>query len=153
MQLAIPRFCAKVSVQSNYSLCSDETILWHQECLTVCRGVRAVFQYKSTIHKGGVMNQVKALVVAVAVCGLLAGGLSSVAVAGENGHVKEVIKHVKESIAHEKEAITHMEEAVKGSDNAHAKEALEHAKESMKHAEESLAHAEQATHKAKGKAK
>ena len=86
------------------------------------------------------MSRVKAVVVAVAVCGLLAGGLSSAAFAGENGHVKETIKHAKEGIAHEK-------------DNAHAKEALEHAKESLKHAEESLAHAEQASHKAKGKAK
>jgi hypothetical protein len=104
-------------------------------------------------HKGGVMSRVKAVVVAVAVCGLLAGGLSSAAFAGENGHVKETIKHAKEGIAHEKESITHLEEAIKGSDNAHAKEALEHAKESLKHAEESLAHAEQASHKAKGKAK
>jgi hypothetical protein len=80
------------------------------------------------------MNQVKAIVVAVAVCGLISGGLMSPAFAGGDGHVKEVIKHAKEGIAHEKEA-------------------LEHAKESMTHAEESLAHAEQATHKAKGKAK
>ena len=92
------------------------------------------------------MNQVKALVVAVAVCGLTSGGLLSPAFAGGDGHVKEVIKHAKEGITHEKEAITHLEEAVKGSDNAHAKEA-------MKHAEESLAHAEQAAQKPKGKGK
>ena len=113
----------------------------------------ALFRLRVHHHKGGVMNQVKVLVVAVAVCGLISGGLMSPAFAGGDGHVKEVIKHAKEGIAHEKEAITHLEEAVKGSDNAHAKEALEHAKESMKHAEESLAHAEQAAQKPKGKGK
>ena len=107
----------------------------------------------SPSHRGEVMNRVKAVVMAVAVCGLIAGGMTSPAFAGENGHVKEVIKHAKEGIAHEKEAVTHLEEAIKGSDNAHAKEALEHAKESMKHAEESLAHAEQAAQKSKGKKK
>ena len=66
------------------------------------------------------MNRMKVAVVAVSVWGLLAGGFASSALAGEGGHVKEVIKH--------------------------AKEALEHAKESMKHAEESLAHAEEAQH-------
>lgn len=92
------------------------------------------------------MNRVKVAVVAVAVWGLLAGGIAGPALAAEGGHVKEVIKHAKEGIAHEKEAIKHLEEAIQGSDNAHAKEALEHAKESMKHAEESLAHAEEANH-------
>jgi hypothetical protein len=104
-------------------------------------------------NKGGVMSRVKALVVAVAVCGLIAGGVTSPAFAGGNEHVKETIKHAKEGIEHQKETIKHLEEAVKGSDNAHAKEALEHAKESLKHAEESLAHAEQAAQKPKGKAK
>ena len=104
-------------------------------------------------HKGGIMNRVKAAVVAFAVCGLIAGGLTSPVFAGENGHVKEVIKHAKEGIAHEKEAITHLEEAIKASTDDHAKEALEHAKESLKHAEESLAHAEQAAQKPKGKKK
>ena len=70
------------------------------------------------------MILVKAVVVAVAVCGLLAGGVTSAAFAGENGHVQETIKHAKEGIAHEKEAIKHLEEAVKGSTDAHAKEAL-----------------------------
>lgn len=58
------------------------------------------------------MNQVKALVVAAAVCGLLAGGITISAFAAED-HVKETIKHAKEGIAHEKEAITHLEEAIK----------------------------------------
>jgi hypothetical protein len=102
-------------------------------------------------HKGGVMSNMKAIVVAVAVCGFLAGGLTSPVFAGGDGHVKETIKHAKEGIAHEKEAITHLEEAIKGSTDAHAKEALEHAKESLKHAEESLAHAEQAAQAPKGK--
>ncbi len=42
------------------------------------------------------MNHVKPLVVAVAVCGLISGGLMSPAFAGGDGHVKEVIKHAKE---------------------------------------------------------
>jgi hypothetical protein len=112
-----------------------------------------LFRLRVHHHKGGFMSRVKAIVVAVAVCGLIAGGVTSSAFAGENAHVKETIKHAKEGIAHEKEAVTHLEEAIKGSDNPHAKEALEHAKESLKHAEESLAHAEQAEHKPKGKAK
>jgi hypothetical protein len=107
----------------------------------------------SPSHTGGVMSRVKAVVMAVAVCGLIAGGVTSPVFAGENPHVTETIKHAKEGIAHEKEAITHLEEAIKGSDNAHAKEALEHAKESLKHAEESLTHAEQASHKPKDKKK
>ena len=64
-------------------------------------------------HRGGVKRHIKALVVAVAVCGLIAGGLTGPVFAGENGHVKETIKHAKEGIAHEKEAITHLEEAIK----------------------------------------
>jgi hypothetical protein len=112
-----------------------------------------LFRLRVHHHKGGIMSRIKAAVVAVAVCGLIAGGVSSAAFAGENGHVTETIKHAKEGIAHEKEAITHLEEAIKGSDNAHAKEALEHAKESLKHAEESLGHAEQAAQKSKGKKK
>jgi hypothetical protein len=104
-------------------------------------------------HKGGIMNRMKAAVMAVAICGLVAGGATSAVFAGENAHVAETIKHAKEGIAHEKEAITHLEEAIKGSTDAHAKEALEHAKESLKHAEESLAHAEQAAQKPKGKKK
>jgi hypothetical protein len=107
----------------------------------------------SSSHRGGVMSRMKAAVVAIAVCGLLAGGATSAVFAGENAHVAETIKHAKEGIAHEKEAITHLEEAIKGSTDAHAKEALEHAKESLKHAEESLAHAEQAAQKSKGKKK
>jgi hypothetical protein len=97
-------------------------------------------------YEEGNMNRMKVAVVAVSLWGLLAGGLAGSALAGESGHVKEVIKHAKEGIAHEKEAIKHLEEAIQGSDNAHAKEALEHAKESMKHAEEALAHAEEAHH-------
>jgi hypothetical protein len=112
-----------------------------------------LFRLRVHPYKGEVMSRVKAVVVAVAVCGLIAGGLTSPAFAGENAHVNETIKHAKEGIAHEKEAITHLEEAIKGSENAHAKEALEHAKESLKHAEESLTHAEQAAQKPKGKKK
>ncbi len=97
-------------------------------------------------YEEGIMNMVKVTVVTVAVWGVLAGGIVGSVLAGEGGHVKEVIKHAKEGIGHEKEAIKHLEEAIQGSDNAHAKEALEHAKESMKHAEESLAHAEEANH-------
>ncbi|TKB63938.1 MAG: hypothetical protein E8D48_03215, partial [Nitrospira sp.] len=78
------------------------------------------------------MTQLKAGVVAIAVCSLLAGGVTSVAFAKGDGHVQETIKHAKEGIAHEKEAIKHLEEAIQGSENPHAKEALEHAKESMK---------------------
>ena len=46
---------------------------------------------------------VKALVVAVAVCGLIAGGVTSPAFAGGDAHVKETIKHAKEGIEHQKE--------------------------------------------------
>jgi hypothetical protein len=112
-----------------------------------------LFRLRVHHHKGGVMSRAKALVVAVAVCGLIAGGVTSPAFAGGNEHVKETIKHAKEGIAHEKESIQHLEEALKGNADPHAKEALEHAKESLKHAEESLAHAEQAAQKPKGKAK
>lgn len=59
------------------------------------------------------MSRMKAAVVAIAVCGLLAGGATSAVFAGENAHVAETIKHAKEGIAHEKEAITHLEEAIK----------------------------------------
>lgn len=52
------------------------------------------------------MSRIKAGMVAVAVCGLLGGGITHSAFAGGDGHVKEVIKHAKEGIAHEKEAIT-----------------------------------------------
>lgn len=44
------------------------------------------------------MNRMKAAVVTVSVCGLLAGGFASSALAGEGGHVKEVIKHAKEEL-------------------------------------------------------
>jgi len=81
------------------------------------------------------MNWIKTAVVVGAVCGLLAGGVTSSAFAAEDGHVKEVIKHAKEGITHEKEAIKHLEEAIKDSDNAHAKEFLKHAEESLVHAE------------------
>ena len=57
------------------------------------------------------MSQLKAIVVAVAVCGLLAGGLSSAAFAGENAHVKETIKHAKESLKHAEESLAHAEQA------------------------------------------
>jgi hypothetical protein len=116
-------------------------------CGMLLSGLRVYFYY------GGFMNVVKSVAVAVAMCGLIAGGVTIPAFAGDNAHVKETIKHAKEGIEHEKEAIKHLEEAIKGSDNAHAKEALEHAKESMKHAEESLTHAEQSAQKPKGKAK
>jgi hypothetical protein len=102
-------------------------------------------------QKEGFMSRLKAVLVAVAVCGLLTGGVANSVFAGESGHVKEVIKHAKEGIAHEKEAIKHLEEAIQGSDNAHAREALEHAKESLKHAEEALGHAEEAQSPAKKK--
>jgi hypothetical protein len=104
-------------------------------------------------YRGGVMSQAKVLLVAVAVCGLLAGGVAGTSFAGDDEHVKETIKHAKEGIQHEKEAIKHLEEATKGSADPHAKEALEHAKEAVKHAEESLLHAEQASGKSKGKGK
>lgn len=95
------------------------------------------------------MSWINTVLVAGAVCGVLAAGVTSSAFATEAGHVKEVIKHAKEGIAHEQEAIKHLEEAIKGSENVHAKEALEHAKASLKHAEESLAHAEEAHQPAK----
>jgi enoyl-CoA hydratase/carnithine racemase len=92
--------------------------------------------------RGGVMSWIKTIMVTSAVCGVLAGGVTSSALAAENGHIQEVIKHAKEGITHEKEVIKHLEEASKSTENAHAKEALEYAKASLKHAEESLVHTE-----------
>jgi hypothetical protein len=100
--------------------------------------------FDRVLLKGGVIIWIKTVMVVGTVCGVLAAGATSSALAAEAGHVKEVIKHAKEGIAHEQEAIKHLEEAIKGSENAHAKDALEHAKASLKHAEESLAHAEEA---------
>lgn len=111
-----------------------------------CQGEPSTF-----IEEEGHMIRMKTILGVVAVCGVLAGGLTNVVCADQGGHVKEVIKHAKEGVAHEKETIKHLEEAVQGGDNAHAKEALEHAKESLKHAEEALAHAEEAHPTAKKK--
>ena len=97
------------------------------------------------------MNWLKTVMGTGAVCGVLAGEVTGLTFAAEDGHVKEVIKHAKEGIAHEKETIQHLEEAIKGSENVHAKEAPEHAKASLRHAEELLAHAEEAHQPAKKK--
>ena len=57
------------------------------------------------------MNRLKVAVVAVAVCGLIAGGVTSSAFAGENAHVTETIKHAKESLKHAEESLTHAEQS------------------------------------------
>ena len=57
------------------------------------------------------MSRVKAIVGAVAVCGLIAGGVTSSAFAGENAHVTETIKHAKESLKHAEESLAHAEQA------------------------------------------
>jgi hypothetical protein len=59
------------------------------------------------------MNRLKAAVVAV--CGLIAGGLTSPAFPGENAHVNETIKHAKESLKHAEESLTHAEQSAEKS--------------------------------------
>jgi hypothetical protein len=63
-------------------------------------GCRVTEYIHLTDYRGGVMSWIKTNMTASAVCGVLAGGVTSLAFSAEDGHIKEVIKHAKEGITH-----------------------------------------------------